>query len=74
MTCESLALKSSDTLDGALIAPGATSPNASCRFLGFSTMPTTRSRCPFADQVEPIFRLNVVATVRVTAAWSEPVG
>ena len=66
------ASKSSDMLDGVAISPGATRPNASCRSLGFSTMPTTRSGRPFTDQAEPIFRPNVVATVAVTAASCGP--
>ena len=68
------ALKSRLTLDGVPIVPGATSPNASGRSLGFSTIPTTCSVRPFTDQDEPIFRLNVVAAVAVTAAWAVPVG
>jgi hypothetical protein len=60
--------------EGELIWPGPTSAKASCRSFGFSTMPTTRKGRPFTDQLSPILRLSIDATVELTATWPAPVG
>ena len=74
ITCAPPASRSSVTLEGEVICPGATNPNASSRSLGFSTMPTTRSVRPLAFHVDPTFRSNIVATSAVTAASPSPTG
>src|SRR6476646_7795103 len=61
-------------LDGELICPGAIRAKASCRFFGFSTMPTTRRVRPLTGQLSPIARRNVAATADVIATWPAPLG
>ncbi len=71
---ESAASVSRVRLDRDLSCPGATSAKASCRFFGFSTMPTTRSARPFTGQLSPILRLSMDATPEVTATWAASLG
>jgi hypothetical protein len=65
---------STSTWSSAVTWPGATRTNASCRFSGFSTRPTTARRLPPWSQVPPTCSRKIFATRSVTAISSGPCG